>query len=260
MVNDHGQIDFLNTLAVPLDFENSVPVVAIILGAYFIRGIAGFGSGLLSVPLLALMLPLQTVVPLVLVLDFVASLIMSRNARVHVRWEEIAPLLPTSLLGIIIGISLLLILPREPLLTALALFVILFGLRYLLNIHDDRIISKLWSLPAGLIGGLVGALFGTGGPPYVIYLTHRIKDKSQLRATFSGLFMVDGSIRMLSFFVTGLLAGYLLPLLLLSTPVMILALYLGSRVHVGLTNRQMLILIGSLLLVSGSSLLFKAWG
>ena len=74
----------------------------------------------------------------------------------------------------------------------------------------------------GLIGGLVGALFGTGGPPYVIYLTHRIKDKSQLRATFSGLFMVDGSIRIATFVVSGLLGIYLLPVLTMSAPVMII--------------------------------------
>jgi uncharacterized membrane protein YfcA len=242
-----------------VNLETIAPALAIIFGAYFIRGITGFGSGLISVPLLALLLPLQTVVPLVLVLDITASLIMSRNARDHVQWKEVMPLLPTSLLGIVIGVTLLLSMPREPLLTALALFVILFGLRYLLNIHGERIVSKLWSIPAGLIGGLVGALFGTGGPPYVIYLTHRIKDKSQLRATFSGLFMVDGSIRIATFVVSGLLGIYLLPLLTMSAPVMMIGLYLGSRVHVGVSNRQMLILVGSLLLVSGGSLLFKAW-
>lgn len=243
-----------------MNIEIFVPALAIILGAYFIRGITGFGSGLIAVPLLALFLPLQTVVPTVLVLDFSAALVMSRNARTHVQWSEIKPLLPTTLLGIIIGVTLLVSLPREPLLTALALFVILFGLRYLLNIHGDRRISRGWSVPAGLSGGLIGALFGTGGPPYVIYLTHRIKDKSQLRATLSGLFLLDGSFRVLTFLVTGLLGLHLVPLLIASAPVMALALYLGHRVHVGISNRQMLVLIGTLLLISGASLLIKAWG
>jgi uncharacterized membrane protein YfcA len=58
------------------------------LGAYFIRGITGFGSGLIAVPLLALILPLQTVVPLVLVPDFCASLVMSHKARTNVQWNE----------------------------------------------------------------------------------------------------------------------------------------------------------------------------
>lgn len=242
-----------------MNLEILAPALAIVLGAYFIRGITGFGSGLIAVPLLALFLPLQTAVPLVLVLDFSASLVMSRKARAHVQWQEIVPLLPTTLLGILVGVTLLVSLPREPLLTALALFVILFGLRYLLNIHGDRRVSRGWSVPAGLSGGLIGALFGTGGPPYVVYLTHRIQEKSQLRATLSGLFMLDGSIRVVTFLVTGLLGTHLLPLLFPAMPVMALALYLGHRVHVGISNRQMLILVGALLLLSGGSLLIKAW-
>ena len=55
---------------------------------------------------------------------------------------------------------------------------------------------------------------------------------------------------MISFIVTGLLGVYLLPLLILSAPVMILGLYLGGRAHIGVSNRQMLILIGSLLLLA----------
>lgn len=242
-----------------MTLETTVPILGIILGAYFIRGITGFGSGLLSVPLLALIIPLQTVVPLILVLDLSASLLMTRKARADVEWQEIIPLLPTSLIGIVIGVSLLVSLPREPLLTGLALFVILFGLRYLLNIHGDRLVSKIWSIPTGLIGGLIGALFGTGGPPYVVYLAHRISEKSQLRATFSGLFMLDGSIRVITFITMGLLGISLLPLIILSAPVMMLALYLGSRIHVGISNRQMLMLVGTLLLISGGSLLVKAW-
>jgi uncharacterized membrane protein YfcA len=242
-----------------VDLETLVPALAVILGAYFVRGIVGFGSGLLAVPLLALFLPLQTVVPLVLVLDFSAALAMSHNARAHVRWNEIVPLLPTTLIGVIIGVTLLVSLPREPLLATLALFTMLFGLRYLLNLHGDRRVSRGWSVPAGLSGGLIGALFGTGGPPYVIYLTHRIKDKSQLRATLSGLFLLDGSFRVVTFLVTGLLGTHLLPLLLALVPVMALALYLGHRVHVNISHRQMLMLVGTLLLVSGGSLLMKAW-
>ncbi|MGB5727253.1 MAG: hypothetical protein WBM52_08575, partial [Thiogranum sp.] len=104
-----------------------------------------------------------------------------------------------------------------------------------------------------------GALFGTGGPPYVIYLTHRIKDKSRLRATLSGLLMLDGLFRVGTFLVAGLLGIHLLPLLLASTPVILLALYLGHRVHIGISDRQMLKLVGTLLLISGGALLMKVW-
>ncbi len=228
--------------------------------AYFIRGISGFGSGLVAVPLLAHFLPLQFVVPFVLLLDFTASVVMGRQSRSQVDWAEIRPLLPFSLIGIGLGIVLLVQLPKEPLLTGLGVFVIIFGLRNVLNLHGDKPISRWWALPAGLTGGTVGALFGTGGPPFIIYLTHRIRDKTRLKATFSGLFMIDGGVRLLGFLLAGLL---LQPSLFVAyfgaLPIMAVALNVGHRVHVGLTHTQMLKLIGALLLGSGLSLLWSAW-
>lgn len=239
--------------------ETYLPALAIILAAYFIRGITGFGSGLIAVPLLALLMPLQTVVPLVLVLDFSASLVLSRHTRAHVRWEEVGPLLPTTLIGILAGVSLLVTLPREPLLTALALFVLVFALRYLFNIHGEKRISRWWAMPAGFAGGLISALFGTGGPPYVVYLSHRTRDKAALRATFSGLFMLDGALRILTFAAGGLLSRQLLPSIAVSLPVMAAGLYFGNKAHLGISNEQSLKLIGGLLLISGCSLLWKVW-
>ncbi|MDT8451821.1 MAG: sulfite exporter TauE/SafE family protein [Gammaproteobacteria bacterium] len=233
----------------------------ILLFAYFLRGITGFGSGLIAIPLLAHFLPLTFVVPMVLVLDFVASVVLSRHTRLQVRWDEIQFLIPASIIGILLGTFLLVNLPREPLLVALALFVIIFGLRYVFNVHGEKPISRWWSLPTGLIGGLIGALFGTGGPPYVVYLSHRLHDKTQLRGTLSGLFMFDGALRIITFLIFGLLLQTeMLTALLLALPLMMLGLYLGNRVHLGISHRQQMAIIGGLLLLSGGSLLWKAWG
>ena len=232
----------------------------ILLLAYFIRGITGFGSGLIAIPLLAHFLPLTFVVPLVLVLDFIASVVLSRHTHLQVRWDEIRALVPASVVGILIGALLLVNLPREPLLVGLALFVIFFGLRYLFNIHSEKPISRWWSLPTGLSGGLIGAMFGTGGPPFVVYLSHRLHDKTQLRGTLSGLFMLDGALRIVTFLVMGLLLQTdMLTSILLAVPLLGLGLYLGNRVHLGISRRQQLAVIGLLLLGSGGSLLWKAW-
>jgi hypothetical protein len=150
--------------------------------------------------------------------------------------------------------------PREPLLIGLGIFVLIFGVRNLLNIHGETTISRLWAIPAGLTGGTVGALFGTGGPPYIIYLSHRLKDKAELRATFSGLFTFEGGLRLISFLATGLLLQQgMLTALLAALPVMALGLYLGHRVHLGISNPQMLRLVGLLLVGSSLSLIWKAY-
>ena len=232
---------------------------AILLAAYFIRGITGFGSGLISVPLLALFLPLKFVVPLILLLDFTASIVIGGFNFKRVKWGEVAVLIPFGIVGVILGTSLLVSLPPEPMLIALAAFVFIFALRSLFYIHGDKLASRAWAVPASLTGGTVGALFGTGGPPYVIYLTHRIRDKSDLRATFSALFFTEGVMRIASFLVAGLLmTANVWIAYFAALPLVLGALYLGGRVHVGLSQAQMTRLVGLLLLVSSISLLFKA--
>jgi len=246
---------------VALELQTSTYLLAglILLAAYFIRGITGFGSGLIAVPLLAHFLPLQLVVPMILVTDFSASLGLSTHTRKHARWDEIRPLVPFGLLGVLTGVTLLINLPRAPLLVGLGLFVLLFGARAVLNLHGTKSVSRYWAIPAGLTGGVVGALFGTGGPPYVVYLNHRLRDKGELRATLTGLFLLDGGVRVVAFTVAGLLLQReLLYSILAALPLVALGLYLGHRVHLGLAPARMQPLLGMLLIVSGTSLLWRA--
>jgi len=239
--------------------EQIAATAAILLAAYFIRGITGFGSGLISVPLLALFLPLQFVVPLILLLDFTASIIIGGLTLRRVQWSEVGVLIPFGLVGVAIGTSLLVNLPKTPMLVTLAIFVLVFALRSLMNLQASKPISRWWAIPASLTGGTVGGLFGTGGPPYIIYLAHRVPHKSDLRATLSVLFFTEGLARIVSFLLAGLLMtadvwfAYFAAL-----PVVLAALYAGGHVHVGLSQDRMTRLVGLLLLVSGLSLLTKA--
>lgn len=233
----------------------------IVLLAYFIRGIAGFGSGLIAVPLLALFLPLTFVVPLILLLDFTASLVMGGLDFKRVQWKEVGVLIPFSIIGVLAGTHLLVNLPAMPMLLGLAAFVLIFAIRSLLNIKGEKPVSRGWAVPAALTGGTIGGLFGTGGPPYVIYLNHRIHDKSLLRATFSALFFMEGAVRIATFFGAGLLLEQQVWWNSLGAlPLMLGALWLGGHVHTGLSHAQMTRLVGALLLVASLFLTLKALG
>jgi uncharacterized membrane protein YfcA len=232
----------------------------ILIGAYFIRGISGFGSGLLAVPLLAHFLPLTFVVPLVLITDFTASILLGMHVRQHARWDEIRPLIPFGFIGVVAGTTLLVNVPRFFLLITLGSLVFLFGIRSSLALHGTRLIRRIWAIPAGLIGGTISGLFGTGGPPYVIYLNHRIEQPAELRATFTGLFFLEGLWRIVTFVFAGLFHDVrLLSATLAALPLIALGLWLGNHVHVGLTRVQMQRIIGTLLLISGASLIWRAW-
>ena len=235
--------------------------VTVLLLAYFVRGISGFGSGLIAVPLLALHFPLPEVVPFMLIADFGASALVGGLSFRHVDWPEIRRLLPATVIGVVLGTHLLVSLPPSLLLTILGLFVLAFAVRTLLfHPHDLTPASKHWAYPAALSGGAVSGLFGTGGPPYVIYLSHRIRDKGMLRATISVVLFLDGLVRIVTFLLTGLLLGTTVwRNALIAAPLIVAALYLGSHVHARLTHRQILQGVSLLLLGSGAALLVKAW-
>ncbi len=236
-------------------------VVAIVLFAYFIRGITGFGSGLIAIPFLAHLLPLKLAVPFILILDFSASTALGGRCHADIQWKEIWPLLPATVVGVLLGVDLLLHIPRSLLLAALGAFILAFGLHNITNRHRNyHSVSRWWALPGGFIAGAVGAMFGTGGAAHIIYLSRRLQDKKTIRATFSGLFILDGSFRLLTFLVAGLLLrAEIGHLLLLGFPPMALGLFLGHHTHSKISHQHMLRLIGLLLALSGASLLWSAW-
>src|SRR5258706_15239156 len=182
-----------------------VLVLCILMSAYFIRGITGFGSALISVPLLALSQPLQFAVPLVLALDFTASLVLGGLNRKQANWSEIKILLPFGMIGACLGAYALVTLPTTPILLTLGAFTMFFGFRNIFGLQPVGQLSRVRAIPAGLAGGGAGALFGTGGPPYIMYLTRRLLDKGEVRATFSWLFAIEGGVRLAIFLFAGLL-------------------------------------------------------
>ena len=237
---------------------DTVLVLCILMSAYFIRGITGFGSGLIAVPLLALSHPLQFAVPLVLALDFTASLVLGGTNTKKADWSEIKILLPSGLIGGCIGAFALLKLPSTPVLVTLGVFTMFVGFRNVFGLKPVGQLSRLWAVPAGLAGGGAGALFGTGSPPYIIYLTRRLQDKSAVRATFSWLIAIDGGFRLGLFLVAGLLLEPKLQLAYaLGILPMALGLYSGNKVHRDMTSEGMLKVVGALLVLSGAMLFVK---
>jgi uncharacterized membrane protein YfcA len=77
---------------------------SVLFFAYLVRGIDGFGSGLIAVPLLALHFPVTVVVPLVVFLDYIGSSSQRLKNRAHIVWRDQLPLIPFSLLGISVGL------------------------------------------------------------------------------------------------------------------------------------------------------------
>jgi uncharacterized membrane protein YfcA len=229
----------------------------VVATAYVVRGVAGFGSGLVAIPFLALMLPVTTAVPMVVFLDYVASASQGVKSRSEIQWREILPLLPFALLGVLTALYLFNTVDTGLLSKGLGGFILLYAVYSLLARATQGLGSRLWAIPAGSFGGLIGTLFGTGGPFYVLFLKHRGLGKTQFRATFATIFLLDGAGRLTGYLFAGLYSMDLLLILAVTLPIMFAGLYVGSNIHTALSQKAFQTAISILLLISGTSLVLK---
>ena len=70
-----------------LPLETFALAALIVTGAYVIFGLTGFGSTVVAVPLLALVLPLKFAVPLMMMLDLAATFLLGARIRKGIRWD-----------------------------------------------------------------------------------------------------------------------------------------------------------------------------
>jgi uncharacterized membrane protein YfcA len=227
--------------------------------AYVVYGLTGFGASIVAIPLLVQFFPLRFAVPLMLVFDLFAGILLGLRHRRHLSRPELLRLLPYLVLGMLAGVTLLIRVPERWLLLGLGTFVIAYALWSLLGRAPSSPSSTRWAIPAGLVGGAFTALYGTGGPIYTIYLARRLSDKNVLRATIGVLIFCTALIRLVLFTGSGLYTQQgLLRLALLLLPFALVGFLAGSALHARLDTRQAVRAVWLLLVLSGAGLAVRA--
>jgi len=240
--------------------ETLVILALVIFVGYTVFGATGFGASPITIPVLVHVLPLPFVLSLAALLDLASGVALGLHTRRQAATRELATLVPFTLLGLTLGVTLLVRLPRTATLLALGVFVCAYALYVVLRRDAPPPLSRWWAAPAGVLGGLVGALFGMGGPPYVVYITGRIRDPAGQRATISQMVILNVGLRVVAFAVAGLLASralWIAAAVLL--PVAMAGLWAGHRAHVRVRPAVMARLIGGALFLTGAALLVRTF-
>jgi len=235
-----------------------IVMVLVIFVGYTIFGATGFGASPLTIPVLAHVLPLTFVLPLAALLDLSSGLAVGYHTRRQADTRELLVLLPFTLVGLTLGVTLLVRLPQRATVLALGVFVCLYALHVMLRRGPARRTSRGWAAPAGVLGGIVGALFGMGGPPYVVYLTGRIPDPAAQRATISQMVILNVGLRVVAFALAGLLLSRGLWIAVVSLlPVAWAGLWVGNRAHLSVTPAMLARMIGAALFLTGAGLIVR---
>jgi len=224
-----------------------------------IFGITGFGSALVTIPLATHLVSLKFALALFAVADLVSAVrVGMENPKNAVR-QEWTRLVPMILAGTVLGVTLLVNLPRTAAMALLGAFVLSYSVYSLVRKGHGKVVAAGWAWVAGLCGGLTSTLFGAGGPPYAIYLSHRALTKEQFRATMGFSRITSSSLRVVAFLVTGLL---LEPAVWLTAafviPAVLLGIYVARRIFLSVSRELLMRAVSVLLFASGASLLWRS--
>lgn len=240
--------------------EIIVIAAAVVTGAYLVFGLTGFGSTVIALPLLAQLLPLKLAVTLLLLLDFAAFLGFGLRVRHGIRFDEIRWLVPTALVGMGIGLTLLIHVAEFWLLGLLGVFVLCYAVYGLSRRGVPARLPRWAGAPIGLAGGAFSALFGTGGVLFAIYNAGRIRDKGELRASNAAMIALSSVARLALFGAAGLLGQEgLWTLVGLLLPALAGGVLLGHRLHAVVPARVVVRAVHLLLLAAGASILLRSW-
>jgi hypothetical protein len=236
-------------------------LAAIALLGALIFGITGFGAALVTIPLASHFVPLPFALALFAVGDlamaFSVGLENPRNA-VRSEWTRLVPMI---LIGTVLGVTLLVNLPRQAGMLLLGLFVLSYASYSLFARRAAAVIPPWWGWIAGLAGGITSTVFGAGGPPYAIYLSQRGLTKEQFRATMGYATMTSISLRVAAFLVTGLLLNiHVWVAAAAVVPAALLGIVLARRAFHRISREVLLKAVALMLLASGGSLVVRALG
>ncbi len=224
----------------------------VVFVGYFVLGVAGFGSALIIVPLLAWDWPLAVVVPLVLLIDVPAAILHTGLNFRQVMWRELPPLLPSVIFGAIAGIVLMQITQGDGLLLCLGLYVIFIGWQGLKGAPVAVQLRPSMRHLAGFMMGLVETMFGTAGPVVMSWLSQRLADPFLIRATMPMTIIGLSSIALCMVGVAGGLSDIALwKCLLLLLPFAIAGVWLGHQLALRIQAAFLKPFIYSFLCLSG---------
>ena len=239
--------------------------IALLAGIAFLGalvfGTTGFGAALVTIPLATHFEPLAFCLALFALMDLAnAAAVGFENPRHAVR-GELKSLMPMILVGTALGVTLLVSLPRKTGMLALGVFVLLYALYALVRRESHVRISSRWAWLAGFAGGITSTLFGAGGPPYAIYLSHRDLTKEQFRATLGLTTLTSISVRVVAFVLTGPLRDPLVwKTAAFVVPSALAGIYVARHIFMRLSRVALMRAVAVLLLFSGISLLWKSLG
>jgi hypothetical protein len=230
-------------------------LVLVLIFAHTVETVLGFGATIIALALGIFIFPLETLLPVLVILGFLQSLWLVVRWFKYIKWRVLLlNILPAATIGMAIGISYRTLVGNyTQLLILLGVFAMAVSVMEIVLIYKTRVAggSLPWYLgwPILIVGGIFHGIFASGGPLIIYYSSRELKEPAEFRATISMLWLILAVVLMVNLYSIGQININTLAMTGIVLPGLILGIIFGSR----LTFRDLVfkVLIYALLFFAG---------
>lgn len=228
-----------------------------------IQGITGFAGTMLAMPPSVMLVGFDTAKPILNALGLLSGIYIVAANRKSVNKKEFLKIVAVMSVGMIAGFALRRVLSgRERvlyiLLGAVVIFTALSGIyKSFLRKGGEHGHGKAMSALLLTAAGVTHGMFVCGGPLLVSYMTGKVSDKQEFRATLSACWIVLNGIILADDIRTGLWSRELILLFCISAVILFAAMFIGSELCKKMSRGLFMKITYVLLIVSGALLFIK---
>lgn len=228
--------------------------------AMVLEGITGFGSTVIAMPLVTLLIPIKTAVPLLSLMSLGFSVYMFLTNRRFINKRVLGTIMLFAGVGFPIGMLLFGVMEEKPLKLLLGVFVTFCAVQALFGMGKKLAEGKNAESRLGRIakrvmlffGGLFQGAFACGGPLIVIYTHSVISSKDEFRATMSSVWLILNTVLLIkNIAVGGIITGDFLLLLLKVLPFWAIGAFVGNLLHKKASIKSFTLITNLILLAAG---------
>lgn len=241
-------------------------IIALVgFGASFVKSAFGLGAGVLFAPALAIFLEPRLAVGMTAPIMFLSSVASIGAHWGHWDWPLLRRLLPTAIIGLLVGSYFLAWAPAQYLRLAIGAAAIAFAAIQLWRLRqrpagaDEAVRPPATALGAmlyGVCGGIVSGIAHSGGLFFSLYLLPRLNKVAFVASLTLTLLVID-SVRLLSYWQLSVLEVRHVLWALLFSPLMFAGSRVGKALNGRLSESGFVILLCIMVAVTGVALLVR---
>ena len=231
-------------------------LIAIILFATFTQSVAGFGLGLVAMPLIVEPLGVTPAAALIALISVIIRIVLIIVHRETINFRVITRLMLASIVGLPLGVLVLQRLDSRFVLILLGIVIMSYAIYALLELRLPPVTHPGWTFGTGFLSGLFSGAYNIGGPPVVMYATSRRWGPDEFKSNLHGFGLFNSSIAIALHISAHNYTPTVVNQFVLSLPAVVIGMVLGVGVarYINALLFRRIVLV--LLLFVGLSLIF----